>query len=232
MKKQLLSGLAFASLATGIAMPSSADVTATAGFVSDYIYRGSQIGNAGAYASVDYENSGFYAGSWAIMDAGASSETGNSGTGLEVDYYLGYGTEFDNGLNFSLGYTAYTYTYNANYLSTFEDELGGSIGYKGFAASAYYGWKHVYEGNTTPYMYYDVSWSGDVFSALVGRYEQTKDAKDSYNYAEISAGGEIATLDMSVTLGKKFSQKDKSGKTTADTGTGYIVLDVSKTFSL
>lgn len=250
MKKTLITSLAAVTLSAGLAAPSMADVSATAGFVTDYVYRGVELGDAGAYFSVDYEQSGFYAGVWAIQDGDGTAN------GLEVDYYLGYGQEFDNGLNFSLGYTAYTYTYASNYLQNFEDEFGGSIGYKGFAFSAYYGWDHNFnEDNTVTdpakitaanetysYIYTDLSWSGEVFGAVVGHYasdyENSKN-NTSYNYAEVSASGEVATLDMTLTVGKKFGQ-EVDGKKNAvvdgerlkDTGTGYIVLDVSKTFSL
>ncbi|MCY4045017.1 MAG: TorF family putative porin [Cellvibrionales bacterium] len=240
MKKTLMTSIAAATLSAGLAAPSMADVSATAGFVTDYVYRGSALGDAGAYFSVDYEASGFYAGVWAIQDGDAT------GNGLEVDYYAGYGQEFDNGLNFSLGYTAYTYTYASNYLQNFEDEFGGSIGYKGFALSAYYGWDHNFDADTkTPletysYIYTDLSWSGEVFGAVIGHYaSDLEDSKQntSYNYAEISASGEVATLDMTLTVGKKFGveQDGKNyvdGERVTDTGTGYIVLDVSKTFSL
>lgn len=243
MKKQLLATLAAASLTAGLTVPAQAEVTATAGMVSDYVFRGSEYGNAAAYASFDYEQSGFYAGVWTIMDGGNAGtvedgESSNSSLGLEIDYYFGYGMELDNGFNFSLGYTAYTYEYNTYYFEDFEDEIGGSVGFGGFGASFFYGWAHqsgtLSDGdrNTTPYMYYDLSWSGDVFGVVVGRYEQTKDAKKSYNYAEVSASGEVATLDMTLSVGKKFTQETDGETSGADTGTGYIVLDVSKTFSL
>ena len=256
MKKQLLGTLAAASLTAGLTVPAQAEVTATAGMVSDYVFRGSEYGDAAAYFSVDYEKSGFYAGVWSIMDGGnagsgsgqtgnindpdsegsvpVTTETSNSGLGLEIDYYFGYGMEFDNGFNFSLGYTAYTYSYNTQYLEDFEDEIGGSVGFNGFAASYFYGWAHSSEEGaaTVPYMYYDLSWSGDVFGVVVGRYEQTKQPKESYNYAEVSASGEVATLDMTLSVGKKFTQEADGETAGSDAGTGYIVLDVSKTFSL
>ncbi len=244
MKKQLLGTLAAASLTAGLTVPAQAEVTATAGMVSDYVFRGDQLGGATGYASVDYEQSGFYAGIWTIMDRSVDEKvTGNADTGLEIDYYLGYGMELDSGFNFSLGYSLYTYEYNANYLEDFEDEFGGSVGYGGFGASFFYGWQHGLEAQTVPYTYYDISWSGDVFGVVLGHRSELKGNEYSYTYAEISASGEVATMDMTLSIGKKFDQnmdgdtadakEFQAGLSKAkDTGTGYIVLDVSKTFSL
>ena len=235
MKKQLIRGLASVALTAGMTAPALADLSATAGFVSDYVYRGKEFGNAGAYFSVDYENSGFFAGTWAIMDGGTAGEVedgevSTTNLGAEVDYYVGYGMEFDSGLNFSLGYTAYTYTYSKQYIEDFEDEVGGSLGYGAFAVSAYYGWAHSSEDGVSSYTYWDLSWSGDVFGVLVGG--QANEDDSTYTYAEVSASGEVASLDMALTVGSKFMGEDADGNDLDTSADAYIVLDISKTFSL
>jgi hypothetical protein len=48
----------------------------------------------------------------------------------------------------------------------------------------------------------------------------------------VSASGEVATLDMTLTVGKKFTDEKDGERNATDTGSAYIVLDVSKTFSL
>lgn len=224
MKKQLIRGLASVALTAGMTAPALADLSATAGFVSDYVYRGNSFGDAGAYFSVDYENSGFFVGAWAINDGN------DSVSGAEVDYYVGYGMEFDSGLNFSLGYTAYTYTYSKQYNEDFEDEFGGSLGYGAFAVSAYYGFAHSSEDGVSSYVYWDLSWSGDVFGVLVG--SQTNEDDSTYTYAEVSASGEVASLDMALTVGSKFMGEDADGNDIDTSADAYIVLDISKTFSL
>ena len=224
MKKQLIRGLASVALTAGMTAPALADLSATAGFVSDYVYRGSNFGDAGAYFSVDYENSGFFAGAWAINDGNESV------SGAEVDYYVGYGMEFDSGLNFSVGYTAYTYSYNKYYVEDFEDEVGGSLGYGAFAVSAYYGWEHSSEDGVSSYTYWDLSWSGDVFGVLIG--SQTNEDDSTFTYAEVSASGEVASLDMALTVGSKFMGEDADGNDLDTSSDAYIVLDISKTFSL
>ncbi|MFB1034500.1 MAG: TorF family putative porin, partial [Sinobacterium sp.] len=76
-------------------------VSANVGFVSEYHFRGiQQIGSGSASAGLDYENGGFYAGTWAA----------DVDDGLEVDFYAGYGIEFDSGLSLGAGVTTYQYT--------------------------------------------------------------------------------------------------------------------------
>ena len=60
------------NLASAIAASSAvavAEVSMTVGMVSDYVYRGSSLGDAGAYGSLDFASGGFYAGIWAISDS-------------------------------------------------------------------------------------------------------------------------------------------------------------------
>ena len=76
-------------------------VSANVGFVSEYHFRGiQQIGSGSASAGLDYENGGFYAGTWAA----------DVDDGLEIDFYAGYGFEFDSGLSLGAGVTSYQYT--------------------------------------------------------------------------------------------------------------------------
>ena len=76
-------------------------VSANVGYVSEYHFRGIQQTTSGsASAGLDYENGGFYVGTWAADVA----------DGLEVDFYAGYGFEFDSGLALGAGVTTYQYT--------------------------------------------------------------------------------------------------------------------------
>jgi len=89
-----------ASSASQVAL-AEGSVSANVGFVSEYHFRGiQQIGSGSASAGLDYENGGFYAGTWAA----------DVDDGLEVDFYAGYGIEFDSGLSLGAGVTTYQYT--------------------------------------------------------------------------------------------------------------------------
>jgi len=101
--------LKITAIATAVLIASSASqvalaegsVSANVGFVSEYHFRGiQQIGSGSASAGLDYENGGFYAGTWAA----------DVDDGLEVDFYAGYGIEFDSGLSLGAGVTTYQYT--------------------------------------------------------------------------------------------------------------------------
>jgi uncharacterized protein (TIGR02001 family) len=225
MKKLLSASVAAAAMTAGFAAPASADVSANAGFVTDYIYRGSNLGDAGAYVGVDYEASGFYAGVWAIDDESST----------EIDYYLGYGMEHGD-FSWGVGATAYTYTSSSDQ----ELEFGLNLYYMGFGTNIYLGTDNNDNTEDSDYLFYDLYWAGEVFGVTYGHFQQDED-KDkgiedvNYNYLEVSAGGEVAGLDMAVSAGRRFSIKEvvvDGGPSTAGTsiGTDYIVLDVSKSF--
>ncbi len=77
-----------------------AGASANVGLVSDYFFRGVDQGtSASGSAGLDYENSGFYVGTWAI----------DVGDGLEVDGYFGYGVDIGP-VNLGVGFTGYYYT--------------------------------------------------------------------------------------------------------------------------
>ena len=122
MKKLLSASIAAATLATaGVSAPAMAGLSANVGMVSDYYFRGANLGDAGAYGGLDYDVAGFYIGVWAIDD-GNSDANGNGNDGLETDYYLGYGMEFD-AVSWYVGYSRFEYTYTKD----FEHELNPNL---------------------------------------------------------------------------------------------------------
>jgi hypothetical protein len=115
--KNLVPALALSAVA--VPATSMADVSANAGWVSEYIFRGIFQESSSAYAGVDYTTDvGFYIGTWGA----------DVGTGLETDLYFG----FAGGDNFTykIGFTGYYYT------DDFDDtynEVNLGIGYGIFA---------------------------------------------------------------------------------------------------
>ncbi|NRB38388.1 MAG: hypothetical protein HRU20_07955 [Pseudomonadales bacterium] len=241
MKKLLASSVAAAAISTGFALPAQAEIeglSANVGAVSDYYFRGVSLGDAGAYAGLDYEVAGFYIGTWMIDDGGTGS-VGGGNDGLEYDMYLGWGMESEAGFGFNVGYSRFDYTYT----SDFEHELNLGLSMSGFGLDVALGQDDDSESSTSTgeaealdYLFVGLSWSGDVYGATLGHFEYdtaTKghSASDSeWNYVEFSAGGEVATLDMSVSVGRNFGIKN-GGASVGSSGTEYIVLDVSKSFS-
>ncbi len=228
MKKILPISIAAATFVTGMGLSTMAAAespfSANVGIVSDYYFRGSNLGDAGAYGGVDFEKNGFYAGTWWIDDGGAGND------GLETDFYLGYGHEYESGFSVGLGLTRYDYTYTSDY----EQEINVNLGYGQFGFEYSTGTdedigKHGDADVDTDYDFIALSWSGDVFGVTVGSFDADTDAdEDDYTYIEASASGEIvAGIDAGVTLGVKSDDGTGSG-----TDDGYLFLDISKSFDL
>jgi uncharacterized protein (TIGR02001 family) len=106
---------------------SMAELTANAGWVSDYIFRGVFQEDSSPYGGIDWSTeSGIYAGVW-----GADVEIG-----LEYDIYFGYSGSFGDSFGFTVGFTGYYYTEDGEPTSLepgFDDEyeelnLGLSFG--------------------------------------------------------------------------------------------------------
>ena len=233
MKKLLSASIAAAALTTGYVAPANADVSANVGFVSDYVFRGYHLSNASTYAGLDYEQSGFYAGTWIIEDDGSSVQGG-----IETDFYFGYGQELDSGFSYSVGATTYQYSYTTDS----ETEFGFTLGYAGLGFEMWLGTDEddavdngLAQDAETDYSVIAISYSGDVFGVTVGNYTADADAAGvddpTYNWAEVSAGGEVAGLDASLTIGTSFGAEGDAISGTAS-GDGYVILDISKGFSL
>ena len=82
--KTLNKTLAIFAAVAGISLSSQAahaeGVSYNIGFASEYYYRGILQKDSVASAGADYENSGFYIGTWAA----------DVGDGMEIDGYFGY----------------------------------------------------------------------------------------------------------------------------------------------
>src|SRR5690606_18872112 len=172
MSKKLISAVAAASL--GVAAlstaPVSADVSATAGFLSDYVFRGDPLGEGSANGSLDYANdSGFSAGVWVADD-------GLAGSGMEFDIYAGYGMDMDS-WSWSIGATTYQYTY----ATTSETEVNLGLGFGSFGIGADIGKLEDSADSTVDvdfqhiYLSYAVN---DIYSITVANMDPNTDTDD------------------------------------------------------
>lgn len=214
--------LKIAIAATALVSSSAfAGLSANAGFVSDYYFRGVNLGDGGAYVGLDYEaESGFYVGTWAIDDATGGND------GMEIDFYGGYG--FSAGpVEIGIGVALYEYTYDFEAQTEVSLTLGAGL----FGLELTSGTDDNAVSETvsdSDYTYVAASLSGEVFGVTLGSFEND-DAAFEYTHLEVSAGGEVAGLDMSVTIG----HADFDGSTTDGfLEQGYIFLDISKGFDL
>lgn len=116
---RLLTLLVVAFGGLGAAKVASADVSYNVGYVTEYYYRGILQKSSSASAGIDFEQEGFYVGAWGA----------DVGDGMEIDGYLGYGWESEEGFSASIGFTGYYYT--GNFDDTYE-EFNLNLGYKIF----------------------------------------------------------------------------------------------------
>jgi uncharacterized protein (TIGR02001 family) len=103
------SAIALAALAAGVsaqaqdAAQSDLSVTVDITYVSDYVFRGVQAGNASIQPSIEATYGDFYAGAW------HTDELSNS-NGNETYLYAGYGYQLNDTVSFDVGVTRYTYS--------------------------------------------------------------------------------------------------------------------------
>lgn len=100
--------LVVAALAAGAsvqaeeAQASALSVTVDVTYVSDYVFRATQLANASIQPSVEAAYGDFYAGIWA-------SDGISDATGSEADLYAGYGLAIDDTFSVDAGVTRFTY---------------------------------------------------------------------------------------------------------------------------
>jgi len=195
MKILQITAIATAVLAaSGVNQMANADVSANVGVVSQYHFRGiQQTAGASASAGLDYENKGFYAGTWAA----------DVDDGLEVDFYGGYGLELDNGLSLGIGATTYQYTgdfdsaYNEVNLSAGFGLF--SVGYSVGKWDGLVGDEAATEGD---YSILTVSIEKDGFSGTFGTYGKDSEGE----YFDVAYGTVVGGFDVGV--GILFSGSD------------------------
>ncbi len=187
----------------------SADWSANIGFASEYYYRGIFQESTSASGGIDFENNGFYAGTWAA----------DVGDGLEVDGYFGYG--FSAGaVDLSVGYTGYFYT--GDFDDTYQEiNLGAAAGLFSFEVAV--GRYDNFDGPTLDYTYYAVAVEHNGFYGKVGGFAQDFDGE----YFE--AGYATTVSEAEVELGVTFiySNEDLIGESDE-----ALIFTVGKSFDL
>lgn len=99
MRKFVTSALV-AALLTPLGVSAQAELTANAGFMSEYFYRGILQNSSAANGGFDVATGAFSAGTWAA----------DVGDGSEIDLYAAVGIPLGESASLSLGGTGYFYT--------------------------------------------------------------------------------------------------------------------------
>ena len=180
MKTIIRASLALAALVASAT--ASADWSANIGWASEYHFRGIFQKNSSASGGVDFEQNGFYVGTWAA----------DVGDGLEVDGYFGYGGEFED-FGYSIGFTGYYYT--GDFDDTYQEiNLGGSYG--PLAVDVAVGEYENFDGPTQDYTFASVTLEGNGFYGTFGTFSQDFDG----DYLELGYGTTFSEVDIGIAL--------------------------------
>jgi uncharacterized protein (TIGR02001 family) len=216
--KSLLLSMAVAGAATMAIAPvaAQAGVSANAGFVSTYVFRGTlqttdEKGTASA--GLDYEHdSGLYVGTW-----GSSLDDSSN---LEYDIYGGWGGEFS-GVSLGLGATGYYYTDSV--ADSFE-EVNMSVGY-GPVSVAYDTGDTIKDGAANEwYTHMAITGTYEGFSGTYGLNDVDGTADDT-KYLQLDYGFDIAdTFEGSISYVKTMQDSTEDAN--------YLILGLSKSFDI
>lgn len=166
---RILAGTVAASVlaASAVAPLANAEVSASVGVASTYLWRGYDLGSGTPAVSGDlnYSNAGFYSGIW--------GSSGDEAAGTEYDLYAGYGATFG-GISVDLSVWNYVYPTGAGYTDGETDlfeftEVVLSVG-AGPVALTYY--DNVAGG--AGYEYYTLSGSFGAYTATVGMHDNVE----------------------------------------------------------
>ncbi len=195
---------------------SQAGVSANAGMVSNYVFRGvEQSGEASASAGLDYDNdSGLYVGTW-VADVN---------NGLEYDFYAGWSGDIK-GVSLGLGGTYYGYT-EADFDQPYK-EINLSVGFAGVTLGYDKG-VHEVVVKDEDYSHAYISYERNDFSATYGVYDANTDVNNNaINYLDLGYSMELAKgLDGSINY--IYSSPEDSN---IDPNT-YLILGISKSFDV
>ena len=205
MNRIIRAGLLPVLLLAGTAQ---AELSANAGWVSDYYYRGLMQHSSSASAGLDYSEGGFYAGTWGA----------DVGDGMEIDGYFGWDGEYE-GFTFGAGFTGYYYT--GDFDDTYQ-EINLRFGYGIFSAEYAAGEYENFDGPTQDYGYYALTLEKD---GLYGKYAGFTQDFDG-DYLEFGYGFSVAeALDLSIAL---IIADDPA---TSDTDEA-LIFGIGKTFEI
>ena len=156
-----------------VSTPASAEVSATAGIASAYLWRGVELGTGtpAVFGSLDYTHeSGLFAGVW--------GSSGDTASGSEVDLYAGYAFSSD---AFGFKVTAYDYSYPR--FSAAKGDLQEVV--VGVTASGFFADAVIGVADLQKNYYYDAGYTMDKYTAKVGMMNP-KGAANNYTHVDLS----------------------------------------------
>lgn len=178
-KKLIASSVAAAVVsAASFAPVANAEVSASVGVASSYLWRGLDLGSGTPAVSGDlsYSAGGAYFGTWV--------SSGDTSAGTEYDLYAGYGGEAG-GFSYDLSVWNYVYPGGGSQEDTFGDLTEVILGV-GFGPVSFAWYENVAtNGGDETYRYFTLGASHGAFSATVGHHD-TKDTGLSMTHVDFS----------------------------------------------
>jgi uncharacterized protein (TIGR02001 family) len=204
------------ALAGAVLMPTAADaqavLSATAGFMSQYYYRGILQKESSANAGISLAASGFTAGTWAA----------DVGDGSEVDLFASYAIPAGSG-SVTLGGTGYFYTgdFDNTYL---EGNVG--LGYGPLTMAFAYGTHDVQP--SVEYWFLGLTAAYKGFSLIAGHLDYDNDETASGEYVQAGYKVSLSNL-LDISVAWVMSDEVLSGMDQVD---HTVVLGLGKTFTI
>ena len=223
----------FAALSSVLVAGSASayDLTANAGFVSEYVFRGlpQTDGNAAAQGGLDISEGNFSLGTWAStvkstpsIDASDPSNPVlvSGDNGLEIDFYGAYSNSYKE-IDYSIGFTLYTYT------DDFDDEyreINLSGGWKWFTLDFAVGEWDAFSAPTQDYHF--TSLTGE----LNGFYATYGDFSDDFSgsYFELGYGSTLSVAGEDL-FDYSISYVDSDDELANDS---YLLFGIVKNFEI
>lgn len=198
--KTLLAGSVAAVMAVGsIAPAANAELSASAGVASTYLWRGVDLGSGTPAVSGDltYSAGGFYTGIW--------GSSGDTSAGTEYDLYAGYGGEAG---SFSYDISIWNYLYpNGGSQEDTVGDLTEVILTLGFAGVSFSWYENVAnEGGDESYRYYTLGYGFDKYSVTLGHHD-TEDTALSMTHLDV---GYAYNDNLSFTFSQVIKDQDDS----------------------
>lgn len=207
--------MAMVLLAPVVASAQEAEVSANAGWVSQYFYRGIFQKTSSASAGADVGLGVVSLGTW-LADVG---------DGAEVDVYGSVGAELEGGVSLSAGGTLYLYT------GEFDDtyrELNLGAGYGPLSLEVSIGQYENFGDGDLDYVFIAVTAEHNGFFGTIGGFGKDFEG----NYGEVGYGFSAADLDWTISgivNDKNLSGlEDRNGNPTSGV---TLVFGVTKNFS-
>ena len=174
---------AVVAAALGMSSMAQADWSANVGYASEYHFRGILQKSSSASGGIDFEQDGFYVGTWAA----------DVGDGLEVDGYFGYGADVGD-VSLSIGFTGYYYT--GDFDDTYQ-EINLGAAYGPVSLDIAIGEYDNFTGPTQDYTFAALTYAADNgFYGTFGTFSQDADG----DYLELGYGTTVADIDLGVAI--------------------------------